>query len=70
MKTIGIIILLVGIIVTAIGIWRRKNPASPGLLGNSSEKNDGMYGIKQPGMTPIIIGMLVSVTGFIFLIMG
>jgi hypothetical protein len=75
MKIIGILLLIGGLVTGAVGIWRKKNPGGPHIVGNVSDSTRDriardIYGVKQPGNQPIIVGVVLIIVGFILIVLA
>ena len=74
MEIIGVLLLIGGLVVVAVGIWLNKNPGGLHIVGNVSDSTRDriardLYGVKQRGNLPIIVGVVLIIVGFILIIL-
>ena len=68
MKIIGILMLLIGLGVGFVGIWRKKNTGGPIFIGGQvTDSIRDLYGVKKPSNTPIIIGAFIFIIGLVLI---
>ncbi len=70
MKTIGILIIGVGIVIAGIGAWKNKNPGGPIFIGNATDSIKELYGVRKHSNWPIVIGLILSLIGISLVILN
>ena len=69
MKILGVLLLIGGLITGALGIWRKMSPGGPVFFGGDvSDSIKDLYDVKEPGNSPIIIGVILILIGLTLIV--
>jgi hypothetical protein len=70
MRILGVLLLILGLAVGGIGIWRKRNPGGPLFFGNVTDSIKEMYGVTSPSNLPVILGGVSLVIGVLLLVLA
>jgi hypothetical protein len=68
MKVIAILALIGGLLMSVWGIWLRRQPRGPMLVGNVTPQIKALYGVTEAPNWPIAVGVIVAIVGLVLLL--
>jgi hypothetical protein len=68
MKVIAILALIGGLLMFVWGLWLRRQPRGPMLVGNVTPQIKALYGVTEAPNWPIVVGIIVAIVGLVLLL--
>jgi hypothetical protein len=68
MKVIAILALVGGLLMSVGGVWLRRQPRGPMLVGDVTPQVKALYGVTEAPNWPIAVGIIVAIVGLVLLL--